>query len=134
MAESKSGKTRAAVVTEVSDERFSLQEVALDEAKNDIDSLNGWIERVDAKFTKECQRLAQEIVRTLETEVRRIGVLLPQVELQLQQRQTAAVDGAMKKIREEIDTRETTLLLAIQTSIRDEAAKTMKKMRGRYPY
>ncbi|KAK4037436.1 hypothetical protein OUZ56_029469 [Daphnia magna] len=141
MTESKSGKTRAAVVTEVSEDRFSLQEVALDEAKNDIASLNGWVERVDAKFTKKCQRLGQEIadrqdnilvlletkVRTLETEVRRLGVLLPQVEIQLQHRQSALVEGAIKKIREEIDTRETNLLLGIQTSIRDEAAKAMKK-------
>ena len=54
MTESRSDRTRAAVVEEVSKDRFSLQEVALDEVKNDIASLNGWIERVDAKFTQEC--------------------------------------------------------------------------------
>lgn len=69
----------------------------LDEAKNDIASLNGWLERVEAKFTKECQRLEQEFrntaerqdaalaalegkARILEAEMRRINVLFPQIE------------------------------------------------------
>ncbi|KAK4027203.1 hypothetical protein OUZ56_016215 [Daphnia magna] len=59
-------KTRAAVAAEVSDDLFSLQEVALDEAKNDIANLNGWVVRVDEKFTNECHRLGQESQTTAE--------------------------------------------------------------------
>ncbi|KAK4037832.1 hypothetical protein OUZ56_029858 [Daphnia magna] len=50
--EPRSVKTRAAVTAEVSDERFSLQEIALDEAKNDIAGLNEWLERAEVKIAK----------------------------------------------------------------------------------
>ncbi|KAK4021457.1 hypothetical protein OUZ56_003373 [Daphnia magna] len=139
MTESRSIKTRAAVAAEVSDDRFALQEVALDEAKSNIANLNGWVERVDAKFTKESQRLGQEAQtvavrqdgtiaaldakgRMLETEVRRI-------ELQLQQRQSAMVEGGLKRIREEMDARETSIVATLQNMIRDETTKAMKNAR-----
>ncbi|KAK4027199.1 hypothetical protein OUZ56_016211 [Daphnia magna] len=136
-------KTRAAVAAE---------EVALDEARNDIAGLNGWLERVEARVTKEYQRLEQEFretaerqdtaiaaldgkTRTLEAEVRRFNGPLPQLEAQMQQRQSALVESELKRIRKETDARDTSLIGTLRQDdsltkrVMLESAKAMKKSR-----
>lgn len=64
--EPRSVKNRAALAAEVPDKRFSLQEIALDDARNDIARLNEGLEGVKARIVKEIQRLEQEFRETAE--------------------------------------------------------------------
>jgi hypothetical protein len=71
--------------------------------------------------------LVEGRVRALEVEVRRLGVLLPQVELQLQQRQSTAIDTAMKTIREEMNQQRANMTCSLQKIVGFETSKAMKK-------
>ncbi|KAK4007330.1 hypothetical protein OUZ56_012490 [Daphnia magna] len=126
--EPRSVKNRAALAAEVPDKRFSLQEIALDDARNDIARLNEGLEGVKARIVKEIQRLEQEFRETAERQDAVIAALEEKQGIGKRRELT-------NRIREEMEAREVGLIGALQQDesltkrILLKSAKAMTKMK-----